>query len=257
MVNSSREPATTELLSCEGLAVRRGRRHVLSHVCLTMRAGETAYLFGDNGCGKTSLLRVLAGIAHPAAGSVSRVAPCAYVPEKVVLASSLRPAEWLNAMRGGAPCAWSSAVIASGLDIGVLGMRSSALSKGMLQRIALVEALHSECPLLLLDEPFAGLDAAGRDWLARRVAERVGAGAAVIFTDHSDAAGSRLAAARRLTLTGGGCIASGPVRAAALVRITATNSTGERVTHEVDEAAGDAVLSQLLAAGWHIEDVGR
>ena len=46
---------------------------------------------------------------------------------------------------------------ASGLDPAVLRHSSATLSKGMLQRIALLEASHSECPLLLLDEPFAGL----------------------------------------------------------------------------------------------------
>ena len=63
----------------------------------------------------------------------------------------------------------------------------------MLQRVALLEALQSGCPLLLLDEPFSGLDDDGRNWLAAQVAERLDAGAAVLLTDHSGPprAGSR------------------------------------------------------------------
>ena len=65
----------------------------------------------------------------------------------------------------------------------------------MLQRLALLEALQAGCPLLLLDEPFSGLDDAGRAWLAGQLAERVDAGAAVLMTDHSGAAAGRVALA--------------------------------------------------------------
>lgn len=254
------EPPATTLLSCQAIAVRRGRRRVLSDVALALRAGESLFLSGANGSGKTSLLRVLAGIAHPRSGSVDRATPCAYVPEKVVLASSLRPAEWIDAMcriRGDRPRDWSMPVTASGLDPAVLTMRSSALSKGMLQRIALVEAIHSGCPLLLLDEPFAGLDGPGRDWLGGGIGRHVADGGGVIFTDHSGAAGTRLAPAHSLELADGRCMMARPTPVGARIAITAVSSDGERVTRDVDPASSDAVLGDLLASGWHIEEVGR
>jgi heme exporter protein A len=158
------------LLECSALAVRRGRRTVLSGVDLALHAGAAIHLAGPNGSGKTSLLRVLAGLAAPGAGHVRRHGVCAFVPEKVALAPALRCREWLAAMRGlrGLQATdWRSALADGGLEPEVLDRPAAALSKGMLQRVALVEAIHSGCPLLLLDEPFAGLDADGRAGSAR------------------------------------------------------------------------------------------
>jgi heme exporter protein A len=74
----------------EGCAVtvRRGRRVMLSDVSLAIRRGQVVHLAGANGSGKTSLLRVLAGLSAPRAGRVRRPARCAFVGEKVVLAGS-------------------------------------------------------------------------------------------------------------------------------------------------------------------------
>ena len=134
---------------------------------------------------------MLAGLAAPRAGTLRRHAACAFVPEKVRLAPALRCGEWLRAMRalrGLTATDWGAAARASGLEPAVLNRPASTLSRGMLQRVALLEALQSGCPLLLLDEPCSGLDDDGPAWLAARVAERVEAGAAVLLTDHSGSA---------------------------------------------------------------------
>ena len=165
----TRPDGRLSLLEAHGLAVRRGGRTVLSGVGFALAAGATVRLAGPNGSGKTSLLRVLAGVAEPSAGALRRPAAWAFVPEKVVLAPALRGREWLDAMRamrGLGPADWPAAATAGGLEPAVLGAPSATLSKGMLQRLALLEAVHARCPLLLLDEPFAGLDEPGRDWLA-------------------------------------------------------------------------------------------
>ena len=175
------------------------------------------------------------------------------MPEKVALASALGAGEWLRAMRGLRglePLDWIAAAAASGLDPAVLARSSATFSKGMLQRIALLEALHCECSLLLLDEPFAGLDPDGRDWLAGVLAERLAAGAAALLTDHSGAAGDRLALAGQLRLRDG----SAELGAfAQLVTVVATHPDGRRIERAV--ADSDALLRELLAAGWHIESV--
>ena len=122
-----------------------------------------------------------------------------------MLAGSVTAGEWLTAMRGlrGLPAAdWRAAVRDAGLAPSLLGPPAARHSKGMLQRLTLIEATEPGCDALLLDEPFAGLDLDGRKWLARRLLSRLAAGAAVLITDHSGAAVRRLPAAAVLRCCG-------------------------------------------------------
>ena len=135
------------LLVADGLAVRRGRRTILSGVSVVLAPGDAVHLAGANGSGKTSLLRVLAGLSRPAAGRLARRAAAAYVPERVQLVPALRCGEWLDAMRRLRrlpPRPWAEDVEAAGLAPAVLGLPAGRASKGMLQRVALIEALASE-----------------------------------------------------------------------------------------------------------------
>jgi ABC-type multidrug transport system ATPase subunit len=262
------------LLEAGALTIRRGRRTVLSGVALTVGPARAIHVAGANGSGKTSLLRVLAGLAAPRAGTLHRHAACAFVPEKVRLAPALRCGEWLRAMRalrGLTATDWDAAADASGLDPAVLARPAATLSRGMLQRVALLEALQAGCPLLLLDEPFSGLDDDGREWLSGQVAERLDAGAAVLLTDHSGAAAGRVALTDVLRLRDGsaqhtaaerppipriGAIAgAGP--SAGDVTVRATHPDGRTFERTVAAAASDDLLRALLDSGWHVEEVRR
>jgi ABC-type multidrug transport system ATPase subunit len=234
------------VLEASSLTIARGRRTVLAGVDVSLPAGQAFHLTGANGSGKTSLLRVLAGLAAPRGGRIVRRGTCAFVPEKVALASAMKPSEWLATMRrlrGAAALDWPAAAAASGLDPDVLEYSSASFSKGMLQRIALLEALHAGADVLLLDEPFVGLDPGGREWAVRTIAR---SGAAVLLTDHS---GTRLEVAAELRIAGGALAV-----AASEARVTVTASrAGERVEHAVAAADSDELLRELLAAGWHVE----
>jgi heme exporter protein A len=248
-----------DVVRARDVTVRRGRRTVLRSVSLGLAAGEVVHLAGANGSGKTSLLRVLAGLADPRHGAIERHGACAFVPERVALAPALRCGEWLRAQRGLrelAPEEWAGAAAASGLDPAVLDRPAGTLSKGMLQRVALLEALRSGVPLLLLDEPFAGLDTDGRGWLAAELAERTAAGAALLFTDHSGAGAGRIAATGVLRLSGGACHAEAPDGRVPL-RVRASHPDGRRLERAVAEHAADALLRALLDDGWHVEEVAR
>jgi ABC-type multidrug transport system ATPase subunit len=236
------------VLTAHALTVARGRRVVLRDVDLTVRAGDVVHVAGENGSGKTSLLRVLAGLARPREGRLQRSGTCAFVPERIQLAPALRPLEWLGAMRrlrGLDALDWHAAARAGGLDPAKLERPSSSLSKGMLQRVALLEALHAKPALLLLDEPFSGLDTAGRDWLTEQLAQ----GAAALLTDHS----GTVTPTERLRLHDGRCE---PTSLVAILTVHATRA-GERVERAVREDSSDALLRELLAAGWHVERVER
>jgi ABC-type sulfate/molybdate transport systems ATPase subunit len=114
--------------------------------------------------------------------------------------------------------------------------------------------------VLLLDEPFSGLDAPARDWLAAGMRERLVRGGAVLLTDHDGAMDGRLPAAAVLRLGDGTAHRDAPApdpRATALasVAVLATHPDGRRIEERLAPDAVDARLLTLLREGWHIERV--
>src|SRR4051794_6136259 len=250
-------------LTAEGVTVQRGRVALLADFSFMLAAGEVVCVHGANGAGKTSLLKVLGGLSAPRRGVVRRNSAVAFVPEKVSLAPSLRPLEWLRTMRrlrGERSIDWPTRAAECGLDSAVLEKPSSALSKGMLQRIALVEALASDCGVLLLDEPSSGLDDAGRQWLASAIAARATRGTALMVAEHAGSAADDHVVSRTLEIADG----AGRFRLAqahprqTVKRSLVVRSRGEdgvvsetRVAeHDVDDC-----LRRLLGAGHHIIEV--
>lgn len=165
------------MLEAEDLTVARGRRTLLEGFAVRVQPGELVYVAGPNGCGKSSLLRVLAGVVEPRRGRVARRARCVYVPEQAALPESLPAQRWLDVVGAGdAPLA------------APLRTRVGRLSRGQLQRVVLTGALHGDDDrILVIDEPWAGLDATARDELSGRLAALAAQGSAVVFTDHGRA----------------------------------------------------------------------
>ncbi|MPQ99992.1 ATP-binding cassette domain-containing protein [Modestobacter sp. I12A-02628] len=150
----------------------RGRPPVLEGVDLTVAAGEFVCLLGASGCGKSTLLNLVAGLATPTAG---RVEVSAERPALMFQEPALLP--WLTA-RGNVELALKARGVARGarrteaerlLELVNLGShgakRVHELSGGMRQRVALARALAQDSSVLLMDEPFAALDAITRDVL--------------------------------------------------------------------------------------------
>ena len=169
---------------------------------LSVRTGEFYTLLGPNGAGKTTTLRMITGLLKPDRGSIAvfgidaladPVAAkqiTAWPSEEPMIYDKLTPMEYLEFVAG----LWSvdsrlAAARAREL-IGWLGLethandRCEALSRGMRQKVALAGALLHEPRLIILDEPFTGLDAGSARLVRSVLRERVHAGCSVIMTTH-------------------------------------------------------------------------
>lgn len=166
---------------------------VLENINATVKQGEFVALLGASGCGKSTLLNIIAGLDEPSAGALEVPSDGAAF---MFQDSSLYP--WLSA-RGNVELALKlrgvgrverRAKAQELLELVNLGhsldKRPHELSGGMRQRVALARSLAQERPLLLMDEPFAALDAITRDLLHNEL-ERVWqeTGRTIIFVTHN------------------------------------------------------------------------
>jgi heme exporter protein A len=177
-----------------------GRRKALTHVSFECRAGEILGLLGPNGAGKSTLLSIVATLLAPSSGSVTygghsaRVAGAALRSRLGMLGHDLYLYPELTARENlaffarlyGLPDA--PARVAAGLEHANLSDRGddavSGFSRGMRQRLALERALVHAPRLLLLDEPFTGLDQASTAALVSRLKGLQAEGCLIVLATH-------------------------------------------------------------------------
>jgi NitT/TauT family transport system ATP-binding protein len=200
------------------VSMRYGRSPVLalSDVELEVREGEFVCLLGRSGCGKSTLLALVAGLEEPTAGVIalggrrvgmmfqdSGLFPWLTVEGNISLALRL----------SGVPKKEWPARVAELLEVvrlpGVQRRRPHELSGGMRQRVALARSLAQECQVLLMDEPFAALDAITRDAMHDEI-ERIASERAltVLFVTHNVREAVRLGDRVVLMQPGPGRVAS-------------------------------------------------
>ena len=177
-------------LSVSHLSVKFGDREVISDLSLELAEGEIASLLGPSGCGKTTLLRAIAGLIQPSAGTIRFGSQLVGV-SSVVLPPSKRKTGYVPQQGALFPHLSVVKNISFGLDreqysqseisqiaaemmslIGMSGLEERMpyqLSGGQQMRVALARALAIKPKLILLDEPFAALDAVFRDELRTEV----------------------------------------------------------------------------------------
>ncbi|MBW6528144.1 heme ABC exporter ATP-binding protein CcmA [Sphingomonas sp. RHCKR7] len=176
------------LLAARGLAVARGGRLLAEGVTLELARGGAALVTGANGAGKSSLLRVLAGLLAPAAGTVERFGRVAWMGEAAALDPERALADALRfwAAQDDVPAAdtrVAAALAAVALeDIADVPVR--LLSTGQRRRAALARVAAASAPLWLLDEPASGLDAAAVARLELLIEGHRGGGGAVVVATH-------------------------------------------------------------------------
>ena len=149
------------VLVARGICKSFGRRRVLAGLDLEAAAGEMVAVAGENGTGKTTLLRILAGDLRPDAGSVAIRGRPGYCPQTAVLDEALtvdQNVRYFQAAYGIGRTGRAEALIERLGYAGCRDQRAGALSGGTRQKLSLTLALMHDPPVLLLDEPYQGFD---------------------------------------------------------------------------------------------------
>ena len=207
-------------VEAEGLVKRFGQTRALDGIGLAVPAGSIHGVLGPNGAGKTTTLRTLLGILDPDSGwrrilgqdkPMRAARRIGYLPEERGLYPSMTPREaiaFLGALRG-LTLAEGRRRATALLDEAGLGHAAAqpirTLSKGMAQTVQLLGTIVHRPGLLVLDEPFSGLDAINQQRLEGLIRAQVAQGATVLFSTHVIAHAERLC--ERITV-----IAKGGVR---------------------------------------------
>ena len=182
-------PATAPLLSADAVTCRRGDRVLFRALTLALEPGQVVWLRGANGRGKTSLLRLLAGLSTPEDGRITRHAPLLYVAHANALKEDLTALESLRFLARLQGRDDGDAALAAALQrFGIWNRRNApvrTLSQGQRRRVALSRlALPPSPPVWVLDEPFDALDVEGIAALNEVIAAHARAGGAVVLTSH-------------------------------------------------------------------------
>jgi heme ABC exporter ATP-binding subunit CcmA len=209
------------LIRVSGLRKVFGRHRVLEGLTLDVHAGEAVALLGANGAGKTTLLKILATLVRPTRGAVmvaghdavtdaepvrraiGLVAHGAHVYDDLTAVENLR--FWTTLAGQRASAAELGGALASVELDRFAGERVRTFSAGMKRRLALARLTLARPRVLLLDEPFAGLDQRGKKWLEEHLATFKSGGGAIVMAIHSF--GRELAVADRIVILAGGAIA--------------------------------------------------
>jgi ABC-type multidrug transport system ATPase subunit len=221
----------TPVLVTAGLGKDYDETVALDDLSVSVDAGERVMVVGPNGSGKTTLLRVTAGLLEPTSGKVAVAgappgslparAATSYIPDTPVLYDDLSVAEhleYVGRLHGNEDWEDSAAELVErlGLEDRVDDL-PARFSRGLRQKTSIALGLVRPFSLLLVDEPFVGLDAGGREALLELLDESAAAGAAVMVATHQLEFVEQ--ASRCLGLRDGSLVYDGPATPARVERL--------------------------------------
>ena len=256
------------MLELSGLSKRFGSLQALDDLSLSLARGEIVGFVGANGAGKSTTMRIVMGVLAADSGAVTWMgAPVdaairrtiGYMPEERGLYPRMKVAEqlvYLARLHGLSASAAKAAAERWTERLGLEGRRGDevqSLSLGNQQRVQLAAALVSDPELLILDEPFSGLDPVAVDVMSQVLLERAAAGVPTLFSSHQLDVVERLCD-RVVIIRSGRLVADGTIP-----ELQATETPRWRVV--VEQAAGSppvqAASLNLPAPTVELDDAGR
>ena len=256
------------MLELSGLSKRFGSLQALDDLSLSLNRGEIVGFVGSNGAGKSTTMRIVMGVLAADSGAVTWMgAPVdaairrtiGYMPEERGLYPRMKVAEQLIYLARLHGLSTSAAKTAANQWTERLGLEErrgdevQSLSLGNQQRVQLAAALVSDPELLILDEPFSGLDPVAVDVMSQVLLERAAAGVPTLFSSHQLDVVERLCD-RVVIIRSGRLVADGTIP-----ELQATETPRWRVV--VEQAAGsppvEAASLNLPAPTVELDDAGR
>ena len=262
------EPEGAMMLELSGLSKRFGSLQALDDLSVSLDRGEIVGFVGANGAGKSTTMRIVMGALDADAGTVTwKGTPVdaairrgiGYMPEERGLYPRMKVAEQLIYLARLHGLSASAAKAAANQWTERLGLEErrgdevQSLSLGNQQRVQLAAALVSSPELLILDEPFSGLDPVAVDVMSQVILERAAAGVPTLFSSHQLDVVERLCD-RVVIIRSGRLVADGTIR-----ELQATETPRWRVVVEraADSAPVQAASLNLPAPTVEVDDAGR
>ena len=179
------------MLEARGLGCRRDGRSLFENLSFKVEAGQLWLVRGANGSGKTSLLRILAGLSPAEQGELvwrGEREPVLWVGHRVAVSAGLTARENLEFMATlEGDEAGTSAAALEAVGLGAFSeTRAGRLSEGQARRVALARLAFSTRRLWLLDEPLTSLDETSVNWFETQVHRQLDRGGAVVMATHRE-----------------------------------------------------------------------
>ncbi len=164
---------TQPIVVCRQVTKRYGKKNALNHFDVTIPAGRVVGILGPNGCGKSTLFRTITGLVKPDEGTIEVIGQqpgwqtnrgIAYLPDRgrwYPNHTAKNAFEWGRTLLPGFDLE-AAVRLADFMDVD-LEMRMSEMSRGQEARVMLILCMARDVPLIILDEPFAGIDVISRE----------------------------------------------------------------------------------------------
>ncbi len=181
-------------LEFSNVGFQRGNRFLFSNLSFDLKSGQVLWIQGDNGIGKTSILKLALGLWTPNEGTVNLINNseigypgelCTYLGHSAAFEPSLTASEalgfWKDILQS--PSAVSMILEKVGLE-NQGDVRISALSAGQKKRLALARILLTERPIWVMDEPKSAMDKDGQELVDKMIGDHLASGGAALIASH-------------------------------------------------------------------------